>query len=59
MTLKLIQQPGFYDQLAASAKRLADGLTQRPRKPAFILRRLGGRHVRPVLQRRRRTTTPK
>ncbi|HEX5342607.1 MAG TPA: glutamate-1-semialdehyde 2,1-aminomutase [Duganella sp.] len=26
-TLKLIQQPGFYDQLAASAKRLADGLT--------------------------------
>ncbi|WP_343728677.1 glutamate-1-semialdehyde 2,1-aminomutase [Duganella sp.] len=26
-TLKLIQQPGFYDKLAASAKRLADGLT--------------------------------
>ncbi|NVD98951.1 glutamate-1-semialdehyde 2,1-aminomutase [Massilia sp. BJB1822] len=26
-TLKLIQQPGFYDKLAASAKRLATGLT--------------------------------
>jgi glutamate-1-semialdehyde 2,1-aminomutase len=26
-TLKLIQQPGFYDQLTASAKRLAEGLT--------------------------------
>ncbi|MBY0242481.1 MAG: glutamate-1-semialdehyde 2,1-aminomutase [Burkholderiaceae bacterium] len=26
-TLKLIQQPGFYDKLAASAKRLVEGLT--------------------------------
>ncbi|KQW96408.1 glutamate-1-semialdehyde aminotransferase [Massilia sp. Root418] len=26
-TLKIIQQPGFYDKLAASAKRLAAGLT--------------------------------
>ncbi|WEF31197.1 glutamate-1-semialdehyde 2,1-aminomutase [Pseudoduganella chitinolytica] len=26
-TLKLIQQPGFYDRLTASAKRLAEGLT--------------------------------
>jgi glutamate-1-semialdehyde 2,1-aminomutase len=26
-TLKLIQQPGFYDKLSATAKRLADGLT--------------------------------
>lgn len=26
-TLKLIQQPGFYEKLAASAKRLANGLT--------------------------------
>jgi len=26
-TLKLIQQPGFYDKLSASARRLADGLT--------------------------------
>ncbi|MGB9988242.1 glutamate-1-semialdehyde 2,1-aminomutase [Pseudoduganella rhizocola] len=26
-TLKLIQQPGFYDKLTASAKRLAEGMT--------------------------------
>jgi glutamate-1-semialdehyde 2,1-aminomutase len=26
-TLKLIQQPGFYDKLSASARRLAEGLT--------------------------------
>ncbi|NYE61836.1 glutamate-1-semialdehyde 2,1-aminomutase [Duganella sp. 1224] len=26
-TLKLIQQPGFYDKLSATARRLADGLT--------------------------------
>jgi len=31
-TLKLIQQPGFYDKLTASAKRLAEGLTAAARE---------------------------
>jgi len=31
-TLKLIQQPGFYEQLAASAKRLVEGLTAAARE---------------------------
>ena len=31
-TLKLIQQPGFYDSLARSARRLADGLTAAARE---------------------------
>ncbi|MYM83157.1 glutamate-1-semialdehyde 2,1-aminomutase [Duganella sp. FT50W] len=31
-TLKLIQQPGFYERLSATAKRLADGLTAAARE---------------------------
>ncbi|UGQ45635.1 glutamate-1-semialdehyde 2,1-aminomutase [Massilia endophytica] len=31
-TLKLIQQPGFYDKLTASAKRLAEGMTAAARE---------------------------
>ena len=51
-TLKIIQQPGFYEQLSATAARLATGLDPGGQGCGHrVLRRCGGRHVRPVLQR--------
>ncbi|MBA5638903.1 glutamate-1-semialdehyde 2,1-aminomutase [Duganella sp. LX20W] len=43
-TLKLIQQPGFYEQLSAAAKRLADGLTAAAREAGvtFCADAIGG-----------------
>ena len=35
-TLKLIQQPGFYEQLGATAKRLAEGLTAAAKEAGVV-----------------------
>ncbi len=43
-TLKIIQQPGFYDQLSATAKRLVDGLSAAAKEAgvAFCANSVGG-----------------
>ncbi len=43
-TLKIIQQPGFYDKLSATAKRLVDGLSEAAQQSgvAFCANSVGG-----------------
>ena len=53
-TLRLISRPGFHDELTAYTTRMLDGLQQRGCRRHPLRHHPGGRHVRPVLQRRRR-----